>query len=179
MHLSRPRRALVGLGTAIALMTTGGVATAAKPAPPKPFLNTAIVIQHSIGGIALNESVGRATRTFGKKLCMGGGCVYTAPHNAYTVQVIFVKRTAHSRPFVGSVTLIGSASSAARRMHTSKGIGLGSSTRAVRKAYPKAVFYNNGGGYTAFTFGKDPNQTAIALYKGRVREIDMHNIGIG
>ena len=141
------RRGAAGLLAGALALALASAAPAALPSPS----SDAIVVGHSIGGVAIGQTLARARAAWGPgascRIVSGSGtCEYEGSSTSAAVEPAyggFVVR--HGRvvevhidsAFVPD-TQTYETSGALTGLRTSAGIGIGASIAAVRRAYPKA-----------------------------------------
>jgi len=164
------------VGLCVVTVAAGPAGAVARSKPPKPFTSDSIVIQKSLGGITLGSTLAAASKRFPAKDCSSGGCSYTTA--TYSVNFVMAQRRVHSKPFVGQVSLNATKTSntPATQLRTSKGIGIGSTARQLKKAYPQATGSRKDGYVLQ---GRGQHETIFDFTGKHVSYIQLHNINIG
>jgi hypothetical protein len=175
-------RTVVAVGVAAAL----AVPAFAQAAPlPKDTNNSLIVPQKSVGALKLNSTIAQAYAAWGKvSSCNAGGCDYGSQIGS-SGQASFqlAKTTETNAALVVSITIAISRSSTGKanfktplsRYRTAKGIGLDSSVKELKRAYPHLTA--NAGAY--FLKGAGESSTLFLAEKGRVEEISTRSVQLG
>ena len=142
------------------------------------FPSNTIVPNKSVGGLSLGASPSAARQVFGTKACPSSGCIYSGP-DGLTANVLFGSVKAHTAPTILEITV--SAPEGPRapldELQTARGVGLGSTAAAVKKAYPHATGSPSRGGY--FIAGPGEHSTTFGIEKNRVTSISMVSVHLG
>jgi hypothetical protein len=154
------------------------VPTAATASPlPKPS-TTLIKPGKSIGGVNLGASFTKARAAWGTVPCKQDfeflNCSYGAKGNGVAVFTLTGGAVSSISISVG-VTKAGKPkySGSLLDLKTAKGVGLGSTRKAVKRAYPKV---KDGGGSGLLRLeGKGPRYTTFTVTKGRVSTIAVES----
>ena len=162
-----------GLCLALAVPATAVAASAPK------FPSDSIVPNVSLGGLKLNAPTNTAKAVFPAKDCNGGGCSYTAPDNTWSLSVMFAQKTKTAKPVIGEITLYGTpTASGLPSLASSSGVGIGSTTATLKKAYPHLVGNAKNGYGTTADYMKLP-ATRYGILSGRVNEISIRSFNFG
>jgi hypothetical protein len=169
------------MAAAVLVLPGAGVAAADRPKPPKPFTSTKVVIMKSVGQITLNGSYASAKKGFPGSTCTTDfGCTYTAPQGAYSVSFQLYAETKGGKTMVGRITVNAAqtkGTSALSALRTSKGIGMGSTLSAVKKAYPGGTASDAGAYYELD--GKGEFETLFGFSHKHVDEIYLQAVHFG
>ncbi|HEY4094401.1 MAG TPA: hypothetical protein VGM33_02770 [Baekduia sp.] len=144
----------------------------------------AIAINTSVAGAVLNSSYATAHKAWGKGgVCTpDAGCEYAVKagvatgavasfmvEKAKVIQISLRAGTTKSGAFLFDSPLTA--------YKTPKGIGLGSTTAQLKRAYPQGRALAGGANY--FIRGKGDRQTSFTLTKGRVTGLYMQSVKLG
>ncbi|HEY1833786.1 MAG TPA: hypothetical protein VGG08_05060 [Solirubrobacteraceae bacterium] len=155
------------IGTAlvatVALLAAPAISAASLPSTH----STSIVPSKSIGGVKLGMSLAQATKAWGKGgTCSEAGCQYQSKSGGFA-DFSLIRKTETSQPVVGIIVIeTGTVGTTSKRNYntplarwkTSSGIGLGSTVKQLRHAYPQAkklgtsAYQMKGSGGTFTTF---------------------------
>ncbi|MBE7187810.1 MAG: hypothetical protein INR67_05920 [Jatrophihabitans endophyticus] len=129
-------------------------------------------MQKSMGGIALGATEKQLEKFFGASHCSTGGCNYTGSHNSYTVSAGIASTGTKVTQIVFQSQ---SLAAPARRMHTNKKIGIGSTLTQLKKAYPKVKkSVGPGVGVTYYALESSHRDTRFVVNgKKKIFEIDL------
>jgi hypothetical protein len=149
-----------------------------------------IVVNASIAGVTLNSSYAAAHKAWGK----GGtceattGCSYAVKANVATEAIasfMIGQLTETAKPKVIEVSLRAGMTKSGTYVFdspltaykTAKGIGLGSTTAQLKRAYPKARILAEGTDF--YIKGTGDRSTNFAVAKGRVTGLYMQSVKLG
>jgi hypothetical protein len=176
---------LTVLGAALACLLLGSAVAAASSLPA--FRSHLIVPNHSLGGVTLNSSAAAAARELGVSgahCSAKKGCAFVGAGES-EFSVLFAGTVHHPTPFVVEIAIsTGTTKTGAHSfdspfadLKTSAGIGLGSTAKAVKAAYPHATGSASQGVLSIVGHGELATEFIIA--DGRVTEIQMHALHLG
>jgi hypothetical protein len=181
-------RKILGIGAA-AVVCVSLCATAAWAAKLPTFKSDLIVPNKSLAGVTLKSTYKKAVKAFrsGASGCSTTtGCVYRAADGA-TFSIQFARLTATSKPIVAQISILAGDKVTGTHekplfdtplaaLKTAKGIGLGSTRAALKRAYPHAT----GNAVEGFTIkGHGEYATSFHLLDGRVTDIQMQALPLG
>jgi hypothetical protein len=175
----------VGVAFALALPALAQAASL-----PKSTASSLIVPAKSLGGVKLSSSIAAATAAWGKGgTCSASGCEYGGTSGASgklgQASILLGKLTESSPLMVVAITIqVGHVGTTAKpefntpltRFKTSSGIGLGSTTAQLKRAYPH-VKSESAGVYNIAGAGE--SNTTFVAEKGRIESIQMESVHLG
>lgn len=163
-------RRMIPVGAALLALALPAAASAKLPS----FPSTSIVIKSSIGGVSLGQSQKNAKAAWGTK---GGTCTFDQNFGSCTFEA-GTSGTAQWTADDGKVTSVriytGTTGSTPNfktpltALKTSKGIGIGSTLKAVKQAYPTGKGDKN---YWAVGGARLKPYTTFVVSSGRVTQI--------
>jgi hypothetical protein len=194
MTTTTTRRVLIAMAVAV-----GALALTASALASLPHLKSkAIVINKSIGGLKLNVNYKTAKAEVGST--KGGICTPKSEcqwgtTTSGTFSFVLVPKKEGATPLVASINISAPAKVSSTgtvyhfrgplmKLKTSKRIGLGSSLKALKHAYPHMKVYSTSkgsGDYVIYGKGSvaDRPSTQFSVYKSRVVDIaeDSRELG--
>ena len=173
------------LGAALACLLLGSAVAAASSLPA--FRTHLIVPNHSLAGVALGSTPAAADRELGVSAahCSAKkGCTFSAADQS-AFSIVFAGTVHHPTPFVAEISITTGVTKTGARsfdspfadLKTSAGIGLGSTARAVKAAYPHATGSASQGYFEIA--GHGDLATEFIITGGRVSGIQMHSVHLG
>jgi hypothetical protein len=176
-------RISLALGVAVALV----LPAFAQASLPKNTKNTLIVPAKSLGGVKLNSSVAAATGAWGKGgTCGEASCQYGSGTSPSGTASFLLGRKAESSPLLVIEISISAGKTGTSqkpdfntpltRYKTASGIGIGSSVKQLKHAYPHLT--SDASGLYALA-GPGESSTLFIAQKGRVESIRMQSQHLG
>jgi hypothetical protein len=171
------KKSIPGAIALTALLAVPAVSLAAASGPAPRFSGDTIVPNVSVGGLTLNAPAATERRVFAAKECSRGGCSYSAADGA-SVSVLAYQKSKHSKLLIGriSVNVEPGKGDPFSALKTSRGIGIGSSYAAVKKAYPNAKKVGTG---ILEIKGHGTFLTTFQCTSGNVTSIGMESVQFG
>jgi hypothetical protein len=173
------KKSILG-AVALASLAVPAISVAAAAAPAPKFATDLIVPNKSLGGLALGSTPAAARKIFGAKACTSGSCSYTGS-DGVSASALFATTKAIKKPFVGRIEISGSTTGGSTgplgALKTAKGIGIGSTARQVKAAYPHATGSVKLGGFSIK--GPGEHSTGFTLGNGKVDAITMESVEFG
>lgn len=177
-------RITIALVAAFALAIPAAAVQAAQPNAK----STLIVPNKSLGGVKLGSSLAAAEAAWGKNgTCTASGCTYTTSSGKVgSASFLLAALAPGARATVVSVSveagLLGTATklnfnSPLDRFRTVSGIGIGSTVKRLRHAYPHLIKETGASFYTL----KGPGEgfTGFDVVEGRVASVHMQSVHLG
>jgi hypothetical protein len=171
------KKSIPGAVALASMLAVPAVSIAAASAPAPKFSSDLIVPNKSLGGLTLNAPAASAKKIFGSKACSStGSCSYETTDA--TLSLVTYQKTRHSKPLIGeiSVSAVPGRSDPFTALQSARGIGLGSSYAAVKKAYPNAKKFGPG---ELEIKGHGTFETNFQFAGGKVTRIGMASVQFG
>lgn len=168
---------LIALG-AMTLATPMLLPAASLAAVPPKFTSTSIVPNVSLAQFKLGEPAAAARRGFPAADCTSSGCDYQPSGATWSVNLLFVRTSTHGRLFLGQISVLSSKpGTPVDALSTSRGITIGSTVAAVKRAYPHATGNPKLG--DLFIKGPGEHSTTITFVDGKVTGFALRSINVG
>lgn len=145
------------------------LAPTASAAPPK-LASAKIVLNKSIGGIAIGSPARPVQKLFPAGSCSqdpaaaGPSCFFSG------LDVDFVSGVVEAIS-LGGAKYMGPPTTYSKRFRTDKGIGTGSAYAAVKRAYPASFYFASGGALSKPLH--QPSQTELVFKNGKLESMQI------